>query len=646
MHRTEGTNFIKDSNGNNSFTDSPPATTITAAILNSIQEEICTVIENSGLNVLTQATDTKNQLWQAISQATSSFEYIVSSQSTFNALFERVAANQYKIKDDYSSVFIKFIAGGYACYGGGSFLSGGDTWGQIFTNNCKLIICEGGTIFQMGDTPSYFSINTADFIGYNLRMDGLGGAAAINYSFYLNNTGIKLINPMSYNRKSNTNMTVFYSNVTDNMQFILNPIINTIDSTGGTIKGFYQCYNIQNPYITLLEGSSGITTIFDACKRINNYLIYNCTNSAEHVYCFNACYNIDNGEINTVAHDGAVASKNAIIFKSCIGVNKGFYQTGLTTNGAGGIASIFDSNTFKPNHVNILEITDNYTLDENDEYDVIEVAHSSTTKLVTITIPSTSFSYLKSKKLKIKNTGVGLTHITCTNKISLNGNLLSTVKLFMEDDYVNLIFSTSEIKVTDKYISIITNMINTNSWTSRDLGCAFTYDNKSAAVDLTGQHITEATSNQTAVILYDSGGVGASGVMYVYNIAIGTGVWTNNRQVSCGVGGYTFDVDEPSGSSKNIDYDIYHNLGLGLGLFKFHIYISSDGTLTNTTEVSFQVDDPGAGNGGGGNVNYLDSNSIRIATGVSAGFIYWDKTHTLTVLAAQDYYYNFVFILR
>lgn len=61
MHRTEGSGNV-----NNLFTDGPPATCVEQNIMNALQEEICNVIEGSGLTLLTAATDTRNQLLEAI----------------------------------------------------------------------------------------------------------------------------------------------------------------------------------------------------------------------------------------------------------------------------------------------------------------------------------------------------------------------------------------------------------------------------------------------------------------------------------------------------------------------------------------------------------------------------------------------------
>jgi len=61
MIRTEGSN-----NDNNMFTNGPPGTSIEENWLNSVQEEICYVIEQAGETVQTGGTDTRQQLYDAI----------------------------------------------------------------------------------------------------------------------------------------------------------------------------------------------------------------------------------------------------------------------------------------------------------------------------------------------------------------------------------------------------------------------------------------------------------------------------------------------------------------------------------------------------------------------------------------------------
>ena len=61
MHRTEGVNH-----SSNLFTNGPPATCVEENWLNALQEEICKVIEDSGLTLKTASTDTRDQLSAAI----------------------------------------------------------------------------------------------------------------------------------------------------------------------------------------------------------------------------------------------------------------------------------------------------------------------------------------------------------------------------------------------------------------------------------------------------------------------------------------------------------------------------------------------------------------------------------------------------
>ena len=65
MHRIEGEN-IDVSTGVNLFKDTPPYTVATPAWCNALQEEIMNVIISSGQAVLAENSDSRDQLWTAI----------------------------------------------------------------------------------------------------------------------------------------------------------------------------------------------------------------------------------------------------------------------------------------------------------------------------------------------------------------------------------------------------------------------------------------------------------------------------------------------------------------------------------------------------------------------------------------------------
>lgn len=68
MHRTEGENH-----SSNLFTDGPPGTTVEENWLNTMQEEIANAVESSGQTLKSAASDTRDQLWEAISPSPKTF---------------------------------------------------------------------------------------------------------------------------------------------------------------------------------------------------------------------------------------------------------------------------------------------------------------------------------------------------------------------------------------------------------------------------------------------------------------------------------------------------------------------------------------------------------------------------------------------
>ncbi len=67
MHRIDSDGATED----NLFTEgnagmAVPATIVSAAIMNALQEEVCEVIESAGITLLSSGTDTRNQLYSGI----------------------------------------------------------------------------------------------------------------------------------------------------------------------------------------------------------------------------------------------------------------------------------------------------------------------------------------------------------------------------------------------------------------------------------------------------------------------------------------------------------------------------------------------------------------------------------------------------
>lgn len=85
------------------FTDkSIPSTRITAAWLNSIQEELCYAIEQSGITLDTQNSDTRTQLYEALTALGVTSPNTTTSTLTDNGTFTQ----------DYGVKYIYFLDGG------------------------------------------------------------------------------------------------------------------------------------------------------------------------------------------------------------------------------------------------------------------------------------------------------------------------------------------------------------------------------------------------------------------------------------------------------------------------------------------------------------------------------------------------------
>jgi hypothetical protein len=333
MHRTEGAH-----NSNGLYVEGPPNTTITASALNSMQEEIANVIENSGITLNTAANDTRGQLWEAI-QLLVGFDTIVETAAGFNDLFERTGANAYKIKDDYKTVKIRNIGTDYSFTG---VLSGGDTWGAITTNNCVKLECEPGTVINVGDTQSYLEVNTTDCVLTNVYLKGTGGvAAAISQSFKLNASYVIFNNCRSTNRKSNVAFSVFQGsataahNLTSNYrECVVTNIVGSED-----VNGFKDCINILGCYIDTIEATgtdpADIITGFKSCTQISNSTISNILHSGtKKAYACYLCTQLTNINVDTLTGvNGASAFHTCDYLSSCFG----------TTISGASVANAFES---------------------------------------------------------------------------------------------------------------------------------------------------------------------------------------------------------------------------------------------------------------------------------------------------------------
>lgn len=295
MHRIEGDN-VDASSGVNQFSSSAPYTVITPEWCNAIQEELMTVVENSGLATLIQANDTKNQLWAALQAAIQNYDHVVYSPQTFSDAIERVAANQYKIKDDYKSVLFKPYTGGYSYL---NYISDGDTWGYIETNNCTNLEFINGAFISMGDTQGYIEVNTSGCLLKNVDIRGIGSvASAITKSFLLNAGYVTYDNCKTSLRLSNAIFKGFIGDSTDigeNVNNYTSKYINCsvydVSSGSSTTIGFQYCHNLTNCIVYDIDDSSTIYGFYD-CRNINSCYAVGLISDSSVISGFYRCYQV------------------------------------------------------------------------------------------------------------------------------------------------------------------------------------------------------------------------------------------------------------------------------------------------------------------------------------------------------------------
>jgi len=295
--------------------------------------------------------DNTSSLWQIVSeQLNGIYDIILNSQEDFNSIIERVAVNQYKIKDSIRSVFFKFLIGGYQMTGAESPLSDGDTWGYIKTNNCRSIVFSPNVFIDFHQSEGYLEINTDFCVLNNLTIAGDKGAASdIKRSYLLNASYVTFFNCTTNARLSNS-ATTFYG--FEGSTIKLNNI--TSKYVGCTVRGLD------------LDGT-GIFGAFKDCQNISNSVIYFCKNlnASGAIALFNNCKNINNTNVFTIE---SIGNSFFTMFKNCNIINSFLIEQIDFTSGGSGFITMFDTCNNIENGI----ITD---IDSNDDITIFSICN-------------------------------------------------------------------------------------------------------------------------------------------------------------------------------------------------------------------------------------------------------------------------------
>ena len=330
------------------FTDGPPGTVVNANFLNSILREIKTVIEAAGLGLASAEADTNDQLLSALTTHfyPSNYDRVVKTQDEFNALFTRTGANAYVIANGIRSVYIRNTGVAYNCSGPTSFLSGGDTYAEIKTNNCVNLVCDPGAYFYFEDTLGLVECNTANSNITNLWVRGLGTiAVGVQTSILINATGVHLKGCRITNRQISGNNSGFRNLLanTDDTVFLENCSVENITATdsfhgfrycnnlsfckatdfnggnGDTLTGFYSCIGLNGCVVKTFSATDNcISKGFDSCTLLSNCRALDIVSSGSGVVQgFSNCGELNACYVSTCeSHDGIISG-----FISCLNMS-------------------------------------------------------------------------------------------------------------------------------------------------------------------------------------------------------------------------------------------------------------------------------------------------------------------------------------
>jgi hypothetical protein len=272
----------------------------------------------------------------------------------------------------------------------------------------------------------------------------------------------------------------------------------------------------------------------------------------------------------------------------------------------------------------VYSITADYAITDSDGYGTINV--NPTGGDITVTLPTAADNTSREIIVKVTHAG-GKVTVDGEGAETINGH--TNIYLQRQYDYIAVYCDGTEWFIKAQDINYETGWQNRSDWTGVVAGTsAFDYDNLSGTF-IIGETITEATSGNTGIIQSDDGST-----IYVKNVT-GTGIWTNNREITGSTSGATADINEASGSNKNQDTYIYHGFNLDANHLTHEIYINStaDFDLSNKVDPysTFANRDCGAGQ--------YDQNNLYFSTG-SGGYavIHYDSSGT--VVDGEDWYIN------
>jgi hypothetical protein len=282
----------------------------------------------------------------------------------------------------------------------------------------------------------------------------------------------------------------------------------------------------------------------------------------------------------------------------------------------------------------IVSKTTTYVILDNDGYGTILC--DPRTGAFTITLPTASANTNRILRFVVSYAGGAVTIAgEGAETIEAGANSLASIVLQSKGDKLMIVCNGTSWYALDLCATISTGGINSSDWTNRHFGSSqCPYDGLSGTFTV-GEVITEATSSNTGIIIADTGSL-----LTLKNVT-GTGIWTNDRQITGGTSGATANVNV-STSTKNADTNITHNFGVSANYLTTELWIYAGTTWSD--DASKRCGDQYSLSDGttiGVHIWGVDTNSIKIQSG-GGGVLWFNDDSTFLTIDSEDYSYKII----
>jgi hypothetical protein len=202
--------------------------------------------------------------------------------------------------------------------------------------------------------------------------------------------------------------------------------------------------------------------------------------------------------------------------------------------------------------------------------------------------------------------------VTIDGEGSENIGGFSSLYFQSRNDRLQITANGTEWEIMHYRARVVTGWINNTDQSVRTWGSSeFDYDNLSGTFRI-GEVITEATSLNTGIIQADTGST-----LTLKNVT-GTGIWTNNRQITGASSAATADVNEPAGTNINQDTNLFHEFGMDFNIIRTELYLNTTASFTNARLIVYG--DSGGGGWGEGR-QQIDTNTVNYQSAAGLAYI-------------------------